>query len=590
MSRTSRLLFAGACLAAFTNCDLKWSPDRAGNDDGQDRQEDELAQIAQLPSQGVCNGTRFRCKSQIRTDGSGHIKPFATPSGFGPADLASAYKLAGTTNGTIAIVDAYGYPNAESDLASYRSQFGLPPCTTANGCFKKVNQSGATSPLPSAPPAGDDWTVEAALDLDMASAACPNCKLILVEADDDQGDGLMIAQNGAASLNPTVISNSWGESEPTDSATLDSTYFTHPGIGNFVSSGDSGATGSASDYPSTGAHVIAVGGTSLVKSSNARGWTEGAWSSAGSACSLHIAKPSWQTNSVCTKRAAADVSAVADPNTGVAVFNAGSGGWIVVGGTSASAPFVAGVFARTGHGNASDASYAYSHASQFFDVTTGKNGSCGNALCNAGAGWDGPTGLGSPNAGAMAGGTCTPSCTGKNCGPDGCGGSCGTCGAGQTCSAGGVCEGGGCTPNCTGKNCGDDGCGGSCGTCASGQTCSSGGTCTGGGGSCAHPICSTGVDLQSGCDPCATQICAVDSYCCHTAWDSICVGEVSSVCHQSCGGGTCAHPECSTGVKLTKGCDTCVGEICAQDSYCCNTKWDSLCVSEVSSICGESCN
>jgi hypothetical protein len=588
------LFLLGLAVAVGASCDLKWSPDRAdGNDDGQDRQNNDLAGITQEPNKAVCSGGKYVCKSFVRTDSTNRIKPFAAPSGFGPPDLTSAYKLAGSGTGVIAIVDAFGYANAESDLATYRSQFGLPPCTTANGCFKKVNQSGAASPLPGPPPAGDDWTVESALDLDMASAACPNCKIVLVEADDDQGNGLDVAQNGAASIGASVISNSWGGPEPTDAATQDLQFFTHPGIAIFVSSGDNGNTGAQSDYPSTGAHVIAVGGTSLVKSSNARGWTEGAWSGAGSSCSINFAKPSWQSiisSSVCAKRAASDVSAVADPNTGVAVFNQGSGGWIVVGGTSASSPFTAGVFVRTGHAGLSDASYVYANASQFFDVTTGSDGSCNTSLCKAGAGWDGPTGIGSPNATAMAGGTCTPNCSGKNCGDDGCGGSCGTCAAGQTCSTGGVCEGGGCTPNCTGKTCGDDGCGGSCGTCAAGQTCNSSGTCTGGGGTCAHPICSTGVDLQSGCDPCATQICAVDSYCCTTAWDSICVGEVSSVCHQSCGGGTCAHKECSTGVKLKNGCDTCVGEICAQDPFCCNTRWDSLCVSEVSSICGESCN
>jgi len=538
-------------------------------DDGGDRQDDDLGTIVQHPNSAACSGGKWTCFARVQTDDTHRIKNFASPSGLGATDLASAYKLntSLSPNATIAIVDAYNYPKADSDLAKYRSQYGLPACTVANGCFKIVNQSGQTSPLPSNAPANDDWTVESALDLDMASAACPHCKLVLVEAQDDQSDGLYIANNAAASLGATVISNSWGGPEDSSVSSYE-TYFNHPGIAIFVASGDAGNTGSSPDYPSTSAHTTAVGGTSLVKASNTRGWTEGAWSSGGSSCSANIAKPSYQTSSACSKRMTADVSAVGDPNTGVAVYNNGS--WQIVGGTSASSPFVAGVYALYGLG-ANAPGWPYSNASKFFDVTTGKNGSCGTILCNAGAGWDGPTGIGSPNGAALGGGgTCTPACSGKTCGDDGCGGSCGTCDTGETCSAG-VCMGGG----------GGSGSGGG-----------------GGGGTCAHPICSTGTDLDGSCDSCAAQVCAADSYCCTTAWDSICVGEVSSVCHETCGGGggggggggSCAHPICASGVKLSSSCDACAGDICSYDSYCCNTKWDAQCVSEVSSICGESCN
>jgi hypothetical protein len=534
------------------------SAEREDSDAG-DRQVDELATIPQQGHSAVCSGGQFTCRARVRTDETNRIKPFATPQGLGPVDLTSAYKLDATKapSVTIAIVDAFNYPNAESDLATYRSQFGLPPCTKANGCFKVVNQNGATSPLPGNSPANDDWTVEAALDLDMASAACPSCKLVLVEAQDDQSNGLFVAQNAAAQLSGVVaISDSWGGPSDGTDVSEDTQFFTHPGVAIFVATGDNGNTGATPDYPSTSAHVIGVGGTSLVKStSNSRGWTEGAWNGAGSSCSKLITKPAFQTQTACAKRAAADVSAVADPNTGLAVFNAGSGGWIVVGGTSAASPFVAGVFARYGL-TTNDASFPWQHASQFFDVTTGKNGSCGGALCNAGAGWDGPTGLGSPNGATLGGG------------------------------------GGACVPNCTGKTCGDDGCGGTCGTCSTGQTCTPGGTCMsgGGGGACTHPICSTGTKLTASCDTCAAEICAADSFCCNNSWDATCVGEVASVCHQSCGGGTCAHSICSTGAKLTGSCDTCASEICSQDSFCCSSRWDSQCVSEVGSICDQSCN
>jgi hypothetical protein len=525
----------------------------AEREDGGDRQADELGSIPQQAHSAVCGPgmARFACKARVRTDAQNHIKPFATPSGLGPADLASAYKLdpAKTSTATVAIVDAFAYPNAASDLATYRSQFGLPPCTVANGCLIIDNAQGAGNA-----PAGDDWTVEAALDLDLVSAACPTCKILLINAKDDQGNGLFDGQHQAANHPGVVaISDSWGGPSDGNDLSQDSQFFNIPGVNIFVASGDNGNTGASPDVPSTLAHVIGVGGTSLTKSTSApRGWVEGAWNGAGSSCSTLTAKPSFQTQTACAKRGASDISAVADPNTGLAVFNAGAGGWIVVGGTSASSPFMAGVYARYGIAKSNDASYAYAHVSQFFDVTTGKNGSCGGAMCNAGAGWDGPTGLGTPN-GAVLGGATT------------------------------------CTPSCTGKTCGDDGCGGSCGSCGSGQTCSPGGTCTTG-GTCAHPICSTGGKLTASCDSCAAQICAADSFCCNNTWDSVCVGEVASVCHQTCGGGTCAHAICATGGKLTASCDPCAQQICAADSFCCNNTWDSQCVSEVSSVCHKSCN
>ena len=373
-----------------------------------------LDDIPQHPTSAVCSGGRLKCFAIMQTDTVG-ISPHASgSSGFGPSDLASAYKLDTSLSpgATIAIVDAYDYANAESDLASYRSKYGLPACTTSNGCFKRVNQDGNTSPLPSAAPSNDDWTVEAALDLDMASAACPKCKLILVEADDDQGDGLFIANNGAASLHPTVISNSWGGPESGSESSYEH-YFDHAGIGIFVAAGDSGYDdgGQGPDYPSTSAHVTGVGGTSLAKSSSSRGWSEKAWSDGGSSCSTSIAKPSYQTSTACSKHMTSDVSAVADPNTGVAVYNAANGGWIVVGGTSAASPFVAAVYALYGLGGQAPG-WSYNHATAFFDVSSGSNGSCAAPLCKAGTGWDGPTGMGTPDGAALGGGSGSGSGTG----------------------------------------------------------------------------------------------------------------------------------------------------------------------------------
>ncbi len=356
--------------------------------------------LPHVPTSAVCSGS-IHCNAHVQTE-SGAIKAATTPQGYGPADLAAAYHIkASTVTTTIAVVDAYNYPNAASDLAAYRKQFGLPPCTVANGCFKIVNQSGKASPLPGAAPAGDDWTIEAALDLDMASAACPTCKLILVEAQDDVGDGLYLANDGAATAGATVVSNSWGGGEDGTEPSLE-THFTHAGVGYFASTGDSGfdneQDGAGPQYPATSAHVTAVGGTTLVKESNTRGFAERAWVDGGANCSTSIARPSFEpVISACAKRYNSDVAANADPDTGVAVFNKANGGFIVVGaGTSASSPYVAGVMAVYGLGTEGPG-YSYAHHTEYFDVTHGTDGTCGDVMCRAGVGWDGPTGNGTPD-------------------------------------------------------------------------------------------------------------------------------------------------------------------------------------------------
>jgi hypothetical protein len=348
------------------------------------------------------------CHALRRTDIAGGlaITPNATPSGYGPVDLRSAYKLpSSSATPTVAIVDAFNDPTAEADLATYRSQFGLPACTTANGCFRQVNQNGATSPLP----ANDSgWAGEISLDIDMVSAICPNCHILLVEANAPTDADLYAAEDRAVTMGAKYVSNSWGGDEYSGQ-TADDSHFNHPGVAITVSTGDSGA---GTEYPATSQFVTAVGGTSLRTAANSRGWTETAWSGAGSGCSALDAKPTWQTvTTICSRRAEADVSAVADPNTGVAAYQTFGGvGWEVFGGTSAAAPIVASVYALAGTPGAGDypASYPYSHAGNLFDVTSGSNGGCGAPGCISGTGWDGPTGLGSPNGTAAftaAGGT-----------------------------------------------------------------------------------------------------------------------------------------------------------------------------------------
>ncbi|HEU0031478.1 MAG TPA: S53 family peptidase [Kofleriaceae bacterium] len=353
----------------------------------------------------VCTDGEFRCLAKALEPGELR----AAPRGYGAADLADAYAIptAGDDQPTIAIVVAYGDSRLEADLAKYRTQYGLPPCTIANGCLRVVNQRGDTSPLPADPPTTNDWTLETMLDLDMASAGCPRCRLLVVQAD-DTGNGLLAAQHTAVALGADVISNSWGRPEKAgQSLAAAETFLDQPGVAIFAAAGDSGfnSSGAGPSYPGTSQHVIAIGGTRLERASNARGWRETAWTEGGSACSLSIAKPAYQTASPCVHRASSDLAAVADPATGVAVYHAG--GWKVLGGTSASAPLVAAIFAATGQAQQTAASIATQPA-LFHDVVAGANGACGDALCTAGTGWDGPTGFGTPDGERLRDATLAP--------------------------------------------------------------------------------------------------------------------------------------------------------------------------------------
>jgi subtilase family serine protease len=318
-----------------------------------------------------------------------------SPSGLNPADLQSAYKLASATAGsgqTVAIVDAYDDPNAASDLGVYRSQFGLAACTTANGCFRKVDQTGGTRY-----PRGDrGWAEEISLDLDMVSAICPNCHILLVEASSSSFANLSAAVDTAARLGANEVSNSYGGSEYAKEVS-DQSHYNHPGIAITVSSGDSGY---GMQFPAASQYVTAVGGTTLKTAGNARGWSETVWSGAGSGCSAYVSKPGWQTDAGCSRRTVADVAADADPATGVSVYDTyHQPGWLTFGGTSVASPIVASVYALAGNASSVNyGSYPYSHTSSLFDVTSGSNGSCGGSyLCTAGVGYDGPTGMGTPN-------------------------------------------------------------------------------------------------------------------------------------------------------------------------------------------------
>nr|WP_234434140.1 carboxypeptidase regulatory-like domain-containing protein [Streptomyces sp. NRRL F-5126] len=352
------------------------------------------------------------CYALRRTDISpvkGLLKGDATPSGFGATDLQSAYDLPanGGAGQTVAVVDAQDDPNAGADLAVYRAQYGLPACTSDDGCFTKVDQRGGTD-YPAPDPG---WAGEISLDLDMVSAAAPNAHILLVEADSASFEDLGAAVDEAVALGAKYVSNSYGTSytasgggeDPSEATTYDP-YYNHPGVAVVASSGDD-AYGVA--YPAASPYVTSVGGTALTRDGGTdRGWSESVWHNSyggpGSGCSAYEAKPAFQTDTGCDKRAVSDVSAVADPVTGVSVYvTYGGSGWAVYGGTSASSPLIAGVYAAAG--TPADGTYpnSYPYAAAkgtLNDVTSGSNGTCSPSyLCTATTGYDGPTGLGTPH-------------------------------------------------------------------------------------------------------------------------------------------------------------------------------------------------
>jgi len=346
---------------------------------------------------------------------SAAIAAATAPQPGTPAYLQQAYDLAylSQTQGagtTVALVDAFDDPNAEADLSTYRSEFGLPACTTDNGCFTKVDQSGGTAyPLTVDP----HWELEISLDLDAVSALCPNCHIALVEANTDQVTDLAAAQLEAHELGATVISDSWdvplsGRAARNFAISGDYTFASTTTI---AASGDSGyPPAGTSDFPAALPDVAAAGGTTLEPASasgdqTVRAFTESAWSGAGSGCNQAATKPVWQTDSGCTGRSYADLSADADPDTGMQVYDSGDNGWVVVGGTSEASPLIAAYYALLGSA-AQGPAWAWTNASLLNDPTSGSNGSCAvsiSYICTAGPGYDGPTGVGSISGSAASG-------------------------------------------------------------------------------------------------------------------------------------------------------------------------------------------
>jgi subtilase family serine protease len=353
-------------------------------------------------SRPVCPGPAApgaaRCHSHVVTDARGIPNASASPSGYGPTQFRTGYNLTatGSSSTTIGIVDAYDDPNIETDLGVYSTQFSLPACTTANGCFKKVNQTGGNS----YPAKNAGWALEISLDVEIAHAICPSCHILLVEATTNSFANLLTAEDYAVG-HATIVSNSWGGGEFSSETTgAYDGHFNHIGHPITFSSGDGGY---GVEYPAASQYVTAVGGTTLNLNSNNTYKSETVWSGAGSGCSAYEAKPTWQKDTGCVRRTVADVAADADPNTGAAVYDTvrdqGRSGWFQVGGTSLASPLIAAVYALAGNASStSDGSYPYAHTSALHDVTSGSNGSCGGSyLCTGVVGYDGPTGNGTPN-------------------------------------------------------------------------------------------------------------------------------------------------------------------------------------------------
>jgi subtilase family serine protease len=384
------------------------------------------------PERSVCPGPAragsVRCFAHVVTDSKGTPATTILPAGYGPAQFHGAYSLPltiqGSTPQTIAIVDAYDDRNIRSDLTTYDSTFGIPDLPTCarpssgGACFAKVNQSGVASSYPSS---NSGWDLEIALDVETAHQTCQNCKIVLVEASSSSDANLDTAEDTAYRLGATEISNSWGtSSEYAGEVAENSAHFNHPGVAITVASGDSGYN--AFGFPAASPGVIDAGGTmlSVTQSNGGYSWGgESSWSGSGSGCSVYFSAQNWQTSALswtltgCSSRSVADVAADADPNTGAAVYDSvkydGRSGWFQVGGTSLASPLIAAVYALADNAATAQAypvgttslypaELPYDHPAALHDITTGPGtGNCGTTACNAGVGYDGPTGVGTPN-------------------------------------------------------------------------------------------------------------------------------------------------------------------------------------------------
>jgi len=353
------------------------------------------------PGKGTAKSVCTRSSSKDVANCHAWVKPNAStaPVGLTPAQMKAAYGFSTSNTAgagkTIAIVDAYDLPTAENDLNVFSTQFGLPACTTASGCFKKVSQTGSTTKYPSY---NAGWGLEIALDIEWAHAIAPGANILLVEATSSTFANLLTAEDYAAA-HATYVSNSWGGSESSGQTSYDS-HFVHSGVSFFVSAGDAGLP---AEYPSSSPNVISVGGTLLTFNANGTVASETGWTSGGGGCSKYETAPAAQSAfagyaqvSCAGKRATPDISLDADPNSGAAVYDSsnysGQKGWYQVGGTSLSSPMIA---ARSAVAGALiNSAYIYGNNITYRDITSGNNGAAclvGFDLCSGRGSWLGAT-------------------------------------------------------------------------------------------------------------------------------------------------------------------------------------------------------
>ncbi|HTZ64735.1 MAG TPA: hypothetical protein VMB51_11585 [Solirubrobacteraceae bacterium] len=359
--------------------------------------------------------------------------------GISAGELRSAYKLPehGGAENVVAIVDGEGDPHAEADLKEYRKKMELPECSKEHECFRQLNEKGEPHK-----PTSTGWSGEISLDLDMVSAACPECHIVLLEAANEERGLLEADETAVKKVGAAAVTNSWNlgfeANNPANKTACetekrycvskkeeeeDDPFLDHPGTPILFAGGDYGY---AVRYPADSQYAVSVGGTALEKASNSRGWTEEVWSNSsygddqkgrgtGSGCSVYEPKPKFESeysfDKPCTKDIENDVSADASPKTGVAVYDSYEGGWAVYGGTSASSPFVAGVEGlSTSHSRSlgAEAFWLAGAKGSLFDITKGNNGTCtppteDEYWCTAKTGYDGPTGNGTPDGAISTG-------------------------------------------------------------------------------------------------------------------------------------------------------------------------------------------
>ncbi len=467
-------LRTGAALAALLCCLIAVPSARASlTPASKGTRYAKVSRVCPVPKPGSATCLALvRVPVSAAAAGEAGVRPYtvndgATQSGpaggLTPAQLASAYgydPTAGGSGQTIAIVDAYDDPNIEEDLATFDSEYEIAACTKANGCFAKVSQTGSTTSLPKADTEG--WSVEISLDVEMAHSACPNCKILLVEANNASFENLAAAVSEAATLGATEISNSYGGPEAELGATEKAAY-NHPGVVIAAATGDDGYDGwtvlnegleppARPNLPASLPTVVAVGGTTLHLTEDGKRENETIWNgngpldenedegATGGGCSTMFTAQPWQQNATgfaatgCgDKRLAADVAAVANPRTGFDIYDTYNCGkrceefkrgqdWLTVGGTSLATPLISSLYALAGgsDGISYPSLTLYGHlgdSSSLYDVTEGGNGICdddglaceanlifgvrvdceGTTACNAAPGFDGPSGVGTPN-------------------------------------------------------------------------------------------------------------------------------------------------------------------------------------------------